>query len=42
MDEILARKSRLAGSLVQTGEAFLRRLTAAELDAVVSLDRPAP
>ena len=42
VDEILARKSRLAGSLVQTGEAFLRRLTAAELDAVVSLDRPAP
>ena len=37
VDEILERKSRVAGSLVASGEAFLRQLTDAELAAVISL-----
>ena len=37
VDEILERKSRVAGSLVASGESFLLQLPAAELEAVVSL-----
>ena len=37
VDEILERKSRVAGSLVQTGEAFLLQLSDEELGAVLSL-----
>ena len=37
MDELLARKSRVAGSLVGSGESFLRELGEAELMEVVGL-----
>ena len=37
VDEILERKSRVAGSLVASGESFLLQLPAAELEAVLAL-----
>ena len=38
VDELLERKARVAGSLVATGESFLKELTAAEFDRAVALD----
>ena len=38
IDEILERKSRVAGSLIQAGEAFLRELSPEEFEKVVALD----
>ena len=38
VDEILERKSRIAGSLVQSGESFLRELSPDEFDEIVTLD----
>ena len=38
IDAILERKSRVAGTLVATGESFLKSLTADEFDELVSLD----
>jgi len=38
VDEILERKSRVAGTLVQSGESFLAQLSAEELTAAVTLD----
>lgn len=40
VDELIARKARVAGTLVATGESFLKELSAAELDRAVSLDAP--
>ena len=40
IDEILERKARVAGSLVQSGESFLRELSSVELDQVITLDTP--
>lgn len=40
VDEMLARKSRVADALVTGGEGFLRELAPEEFDRVVSLDRP--
>ena len=38
IDEILERKARVAGSLVQSGESFLRELSADEFNQVITLD----
>lgn len=38
IDEILERKARVAGSLVQSGESFLRELSADEFSQVITLD----
>ncbi len=38
IDEILERKARVAGSLVQAGESFLRELSADEFNQVITLD----
>lgn len=38
IDAILERKSRMAGTLVGSGESFLKSLTAEEFDEMVSLD----
>ena len=38
VDEILERKSRVAGTLVQSGESFLAQLSSGELAAAVALD----
>jgi SNF2 family DNA or RNA helicase len=38
IDAILERKSRVAGTLVASGESFLKSLTADEFDELVSLD----
>ena len=41
VDEMLERKSRVAGSLVASGEAFLRSMAPEQFDQVVSLASPA-
>lgn len=38
IDEILERKARVAGSLVQSGESFLRELSSDEFNQVITLD----
>ena len=38
IDEILERKARVAGSLVQSGESFLSELSADEFNQVITLD----
>ena len=38
IDEILERKARVASSLVQSGESFLRELSADEFNQVITLD----
>ena len=38
IDEILERKARVAGSLDQSGESFLRELSADEFNQVITLD----
>jgi SNF2 family DNA or RNA helicase len=38
VDEILERKSRVAGTLVQSGEAFLAQLGGEELIGLVGLE----
>ena len=40
VDEMLERKSRVAGSLVASGEAFLRSMAPEQFDQVVSLASP--
>ena len=41
VDEMLERKSRIAGTLVQSGEAFLAQLDGAELEGLVKLEAEA-
>ena len=38
IDDILERKARVAGTLVSTGESFLKSLSAEEFDEMVALD----
>jgi hypothetical protein len=38
VDEILERKSRVAGTLVQSGESFLSQLDEGELAEIVRLE----
>ena len=40
VDELLARKTRVAGTLVTAGEAFWKELTAEEFGRAVALDPP--